>query len=175
MNTLTAITTRRSVRKWQKRAVAKATLNTILNAGRMSPSPLNSQPWHFTVIRDRKMIDTLAKDAHHGPFITTAPVLIVVTVAKHAKVDPWLAEHEQHIYSGVCAIQNMWLAAWSLGLGACWITVDKKITMKLLKIPSSQILLGSLALGHPAGKVQEHRPADRKPLSEIVSFETFEI
>lgn len=175
MNTLTAIMTRRAVRKWQKRAVAKSTLNTILNAGRMSPSPLNSQPWHFTVIRDRKMIEILAASAHHGPFAATAPILIVVTVEKAAKVDPWLAEHEQHIYSGVCAIQNMWLAAWSLGIGGCWITVDMKAARTLLKIPTSHVILGSLALGHPSGKVNKHRPEDRKPLSEMVSFDAFEI
>ncbi|KXK09178.1 MAG: putative NAD(P)H nitroreductase YdjA [Microgenomates bacterium OLB22] len=173
MNVLDAINTRRSVRKWQKRAVAKTTLNKILNAGRMAPSPLNSQPWHFSVIVDRKMIKTLAASAQHGAFAQSATVLIVVTIEQSAKVDTWLHEHDQHIYSGVCAIQNMWLAAWSLGIGGCWITIDRKATEKLLGVPRSHVLLGSLALGHPTGKVHKHLDDDRRPLSDMVTFDSF--
>lgn len=173
MNVLDAISTRRSVRKWQKRSVAKATLNKILNAGRMAPSPLNSQPWHFSVIQDKKMIKVLANSAQHGGFASNAPILIVVTVEEAAKVDKWLHEHEQHVYSGVCAIQNMLLAAWTLKIGCCWITVDRKVTAKLLAIPKNHVLLGSIAIGHPAGKVYPHLPDDRKPLSEMVSFDSF--
>jgi nitroreductase len=173
MKVLDAINTRRSVRKWQKRAVSNATLNKILNAGRMSPSPLNSQPWHFSIIQDKKLIKILAGSAQHGRFAELAPILIVVTVEQDAKVDKWLSEHEQHIYSGVCAIQNMWLAAWSLGIGGCWITVDRNVTFNLLGIPKNHVLLGSLALGHPAGKVHPHIVDDRKPLSEMVSFDSF--
>lgn len=111
--------------------------------------------------------------AHHGSFINRANRVIVVTVDKKAKVDKWLSEHEQHVYSGACAIENMWLAAWDLGLGGCWVTLDEKKVRNILQIPADQIIPGSLALGYPAQTPRPHRESDRRSLSDIVSYELF--
>jgi nitroreductase len=173
MQTLEAIKTRRAVRGWSEKDVAQDTLQQVLEAGRYAPSPLNSQPWHFTVIRNADTINKLMEHANHGSFLTQAKVVIVVTVLKQAKVDEWLAEHEQHIYSGVCAMENMWLAAWDMGLGACWVTVDEKTTRGLLGLPKNHKLLGSLALGYATIPVKPHTDQDRKPLSDMVSYENF--
>lgn len=175
MQTIEAIKTRRAVRGWNEKDVSDETLQQILEAGRYAPSPLNSQPWHFTVIRSTDTIKKLMEKANHGSFLTSAKVIIVVTVQKQAKVDEWLSEHEQHIYSGVCAMENMWLAAWDLGLGVCWVTVDEKTTRELLGIPEDQKLLGSLALGYPATPTKPHMEKDRKPLAEMVSYEQFDM
>lgn len=72
------------------------------------------------------------------------------------------------------AMQNMWLAAESLGIGCCWVTLDKKTTQKLISIPENHILIGALALGYidnNTGKL--HEKGDRKPLSLMTSFEQF--
>ncbi len=175
METLVTIKTRRAVRGWNEEDVADDTLQQILEAGRYAPSPLNSQPWHFTVIRNADTIKKLMEHAHHGSFLSLAKVVIVVTVEKQAKVDEWLSEHEQHIYSGVCAMENMWLAACDLGLGVCWVTVNENTTRELLSIPDNHKLLGSLALGHSASPARPHTEKDRKPLSTMVSYEKFEI
>jgi len=172
MDTLTAIKTRRATRNWMDKDVPKNVLLQILDAGRWAPSPLNSQPWHFIVIRNKNTIMTLTLQAHHGSFLNKANVIVAVTVDKQAKVDQWLSEHEQHIYSGVCAMQNMWLASWVLGLGVCWVTLDEKTTREVLQIPDDQIFLGSLALGYPATPPKPHQESDRRPLSEMVSYET---
>ncbi len=111
--------------------------------------------------------------AHHGSFLTKANVVIVVTVDKNAKVDEWLSEHEQHVFSGACAIENMWLAAWDLGLGGCWVTLDGKTAKEMLNIPDDHILLGSLALGYQAETQKIHQESDRRPLAEMVSYELF--
>lgn len=173
MQTIEAIKTRRSVRGWNDKDISEEILLGILEAGRLAPSPLNSQPWHFTVVRDKEMINQLVKKAGHGSFLTTAKVVIVVTVSHEAKVDEWLSEHEQHIYSGVCAMENMWLAAWDAGVGSCWVTLDEKTTRALLAIPKEQKLLGSLAIGYPDSEPKPHKEQDRKPLSEMVSYEKF--
>ncbi len=149
MQTLEAIKTRRAVRGWSDQEVSEETLITILDAGRFAPSPLNSQPWHFTVVRDRETIGKLMEKANHGSFLTTAKVVVVVTVSQEAKVDQWLSEHEQHIYSGVCAMENIWLAAWDMGLGVCWVTVDEATTRQLLAIPDNQNCSAVLRLGIP--------------------------
>ncbi len=174
MQTMEAIRTRRAVRSWTDRAVAEEQLAGILDAGRFAPSPLNSQPWHFTVIRKKETIEKLMSNAHHGSFLNLANVVVVVTAARDAKVDSWLAEHAQHFYSAVCAIQNMWLAAWDMGVGACWVTVDEKTTRELLGIPANHQLIGSLALGYPAEEpAKPHGNAARQPLETMVSYETF--
>lgn len=173
MQTIEAIKTRRAVRGWSDKEVADDTLQQILDAGRYAPSPLNSQPWHFTVIRNTDTIKKLMEKANHGSFLTAAKVVIVVTVSQEAKVDQWLSEHDQHIYSGVCAMENMWLAAWDMRLGVCWVTVDEKTTRELLGLPDNHKLLGSLALGYQTSPARPHMEQDRKPLSKMVSYEKF--
>lgn len=173
MDTLTTIKTRRAVREWESKDVPQEVLHQVLDAGRFSPSPLNSQPWHFIILKNKATISTLMQSAQHGEFATEAPVVVVVTVDTGAKVDKWLFEHEQHIYSGVCAIMNMWLATWSLGLGGCWVTIDKDTARKMLNIPDTHLILGSLALGYAKELPKEHKLDDRKPLEEMVSYETF--
>jgi nitroreductase len=173
MHTLEAIHTRRAVRKWSDTEVADDLVLQVLDAGHMSPSPLNSQPWHFTVVRNKETIAKLMEQAHHGSFLSLANVVIVVSVTQQAKVDEWLAEHEQHIFAGACAMQNMWLAAWDMGLGACWVTLNDKTTRALLDIPPEQKLLGSIALGYADGQVKPHGPDDRRALESMVSYEKF--
>lgn len=173
INTLDAIKTRRAVREWSTKDVPEGLLSDVLQAGRWAPSPLNSHPWSFIVVRDKEKMLRLTPIAQHGSFLSTANVVIAVTVSKNAEVDEWLSEHQQHIYSGVCAIENMWLAAWDLGLGACWVTLDEKAARVLLAIPDDQILLGSLALGYPASEPKPHSEDDRRTLAEMVSYEKF--
>lgn len=173
MNTLDAIKSRRSVRNWTNQDVPDDVLQQVLESGRWAPSPLNSHPWTFIVIKDKGTLESLAPQAHHGSFLTKANVLVAVTVDKKAKVDEWLSEHEQHVYSGVCAIENMWLASWDLGLGACWVTLDDKTAREILEISDDQVLLGSLALGYATEPPKDHQESDRRPLSDIVSYELF--
>ncbi len=173
MDVLTTILTRRAVRNWTDQEVPQDILNQILEAGRFSPSPLNSQPWHFTVIRNAETIGKLMEHARHGQFLSRANVVIVVTVTKEAKVDAWLSEHEQHILSAACAMQNMWIAATSLELGGCWVTLDDAATRTMLSIPDHHKILGSLALGYPKGPVRPHGDQDRRPLESMVSYEHF--
>lgn len=173
MNTLEAIRTRRAVRNWTDQSITDEQLGKVLEAGRFAPSPLNSHPWHFIVLRNKKTLEQLSPNAKHGSFVTQANVVIVVTVDKQAKVDTWLAEHEQHVYSGACAIQNMWLAAWDMGLGACWVSLEEKATRNILEVPDNQIIIGSLAVGYIKDAPRPHVETDRRPLSELVCYEKY--
>jgi nitroreductase len=173
MDTVDAIKTRRSVRAWTAQDVPEDVLNQILEAGRWSPSPLNSQPWHFTVVRNKETLKSLTTTAHHGAFLQNANLIIVVTVNKNDPNDPWLEEHDQHIYSAGGALEYMWLAAWNLGIGGVWITLDDATSRTILEIPGDQVIIGCLALGYPLGNPVPHRDMDRKPISEIVFFEKY--
>ena len=162
------------MREWADKEIPQDVLLSILDMGRFAPSPLNSQPWHFTVVRNKETIHQLMEHAHHGSFLGHANVVVVVTVSQQAKVDEWLHEHEQHVYSGVCAMENMWLAAWDMGVGACWVTLNEQTTRELLHIPSDQKLLGSLAMGYASAAAKPHKVEDRRPLEEMISYEAFE-
>ena len=91
-------------------------------------------------------------EARHGSFLTQVNVVIVVTVDKNAAIDTWLSEHQQHIVSGACTLQNMMLAGWDLGIVSCCVTLDSVTTHKLSDTPEDQILIGSIALGYPKEK-----------------------
>ncbi len=171
MNTIKSILTRRTIRDWTNKYIKNEIILKILDAGRHAPSPLNSQPWHFIVVKKKNMVLELMKYANHGNFLSHAKVIIVVTVEKKARVDYWLSEHEQHLFSGACALQNMWLAAHDLGLGSCWVTLDESKTEKLLAIPSNQKVVGCLATGY--AKEDFHKDCIRDQLSEFVSYERF--
>lgn len=186
MDVIDAIKSRRSVRAWTDEDVSQDILNKILESGRWTPSPLNSQPWHFVVVRNKETIEALCKDAREGSFLRFAKVVIVVSVERKVvtqtdsqngqriQLIDWLAEHNQYLYSAACALQNMWLTAWSLGLGACCVTLERSSTYKLLEIPDTQEIIACLALGHILGNPVQHKDSDRKPLPEIVNYEKYD-
>lgn len=172
MDVFNAIISRRSVRVWSDQPVPDELINKILEAGRFAPSPINSQPWKLILIKNKDTLATCATKARHGAFIAHAQFVIVVVIDRTIPTDEWLSEHKQQLYSGACAIQNMWLAAWELGLGACWVTLDENSSRYLFGISDNYELIGSLAVGFPKVAPRIHTEMDRKPLSEIVSYET---
>ena len=174
MDLFELIKSRQAVRNFMDSDLDEKKIEKILEAGRYAPSPLNSQPWHFLLVRNKTTLKHLASAAQHAKFLSKVPLLIVVTVNKQVEVDDWLIKHNQHLYSGAAAMQNMWLAAWSLDIGCCWVTVDEKKTRKLLAIPKEQALIGALALGN-VDKNSSASPHEenRKSLSCMSSFEQF--
>lgn len=185
MDVVDAIKSRRAVRAWTDEDVDENAVNQVLESGRWSPSPLNSQPWHFTVVRNKETIEAMCKDAREGAFLKKAKVVIVVSVERkvvsesdaqneeRVKLIDWLAEHEQYTYAAAFAMENMWLTAWNMGLGACCVTVERSSTYQLTGIPQEQEIIASLALGHILGNPIPHRELDRKPLSEMVFYERY--
>ncbi|HZD58994.1 MAG TPA: nitroreductase family protein [Anaerolineae bacterium] len=139
-----AIFSRRTVRNFLPDPVPKEVLEKVIKAGIASPSPINSQPWHFTVVtgqaRDdlvkiiRKfpayLADILAlypKEAHYisegavtkfAKNLGGAPAIILVTIAKKAN----RYAYKSDLIATASAIQNMQLTAWSLGLGTVCLT-----------------------------------------------------
>ncbi len=185
MEVIEAIKSRRSVRAWTEEEVGDEMLAQILEAGRWSPSPLDSQPWHLVVVKKPETIQTLAQTAKEGGFMRSAKVCIVVSTEKQVMTEQevqnqerkelivWLAEHNQYEYAAAAALQDMWLAAWSLGIGACWVTMDRETTYLTLEIPREQVVIGSLALGHIRGSPVPHNEENRKPIGEMVFWEKY--
>ncbi|STX81290.1 nitroreductase [Legionella busanensis] len=173
MDIFELIMQRRAVRQYSEKALNKEDIETILKAGQYAPSPLNSQPWHFTLIKNKDSLKVLAAKAHHASFLSQAQLLIIVTVDTKIDIDNWLKQHNQHLYSGAAAMQNMWLAACALSIGCCWVTLDEAFTKEQIAIPEEQTIIGGLALGHHKEPIKAHTKQDRKSLPLLVSLEKF--
>jgi nitroreductase len=166
MDVVKAIRERRSIRKYKQDEVSEEDLSVILQAGRWAPSASNRQPWHFVIVRDSEMRKKLA-DAHsYGRFMAESPVVIVVLG------DPAI-HPKYHLADPHNAVQNMLLAAYSLGLSTCWMGVrDTDIEPRfreLLNIPENLRVICSISLGYG----NQERSSSRKPIDEIVSWESY--
>lgn len=150
---LTAIRRRRSVREFTGEPVSQEDVAEILTAGIWAPSGLNNQPWRFVVVRDSEVRRRLAGLTHYGHIVTAAPLLVVVFLDTEAMYD----EMKDHQAAGAC-IQNMLLAADSLGLGAVWlgqIVKNNSRVNQTLGIDARYDLMAVLAIGHPAHRDQK--------------------
>jgi nitroreductase len=175
MDILELIKQRRAVRDFTDKALREKDIETILQAGQYAPSPLNSQPWHFTLVRNKETLSTLAEKAQHASFLSQAQLLIIVTVDTGIEIDAWLKQHNQHLYSGAAAMQNMWLAAIALDIGCCWVTLDEAFTKAQISIPEEHTIISGLALGYPKEPLKDHADEDRKALPSLISLEQFNL
>ncbi len=150
---------RRSIRRFQDRAVEKEKLDLLVEAALRAPSSRNTRPWEFVVVRDRRMLEQLAGAKEHGSsFLRDAPAGIVVC-ADPGKSDVWVED------ASIAAILIQ-LAAESLGLGSCWIQIRERshpsgtpardIVARLLGLPSAVAVEAIVAIGYPAEQKAPH-------------------
>jgi nitroreductase len=172
---LRTIRGRRSVIRFTEQSVTDDELAAILEAGRWAPSYINSQPWEFLVVRDAKtrvrLGEILRRITVAWQGFAAAPVSIVV-MADPARDPRHLAE------DGAAAVQNMCLAAHSLGLATFWAglhampetrgTAESDLKAAL-GIPAVMQLIAVVPVGHPAYVAT----TSRRPVSEIVHLETY--
>jgi nitroreductase len=166
------IVSKREWRTYAERPVPEDTLRRILNAGRMSGSSRNSQPWHFVVVRDparRRQLAAFGRFARHLP--GAAAVVCVIVDGPKALFD-----------AGRCA-QNMMLAAWSFGVASCPATLHQEREARaFLGVPEGRVIATAIALGYPHGgpRGPVERTAlrilagrGRRPLASMLSWEQY--
>ena len=174
MNTLEAIKTRRSTRKFKARPVEMEKLQQIVEAGRFGPTGGNAQSNHFFVIskietlmvlkelvqnafakmelrddlyKSLKNSITLSRKGHYS-FSYNAPVLIVVANKK---------DYGNNMADVACAVENMMLAANELDLGSCyinqlkWLNEEPSIRgyLAMLGLKEDERVYASVAIGYP--------------------------
>ena len=173
MNTLEAIKTRRSTRKFKARPVEMEKLQQIVEAGRFGPTGGNAQSNHFFVIskietlmvlkelvqnafakmelrddlyKSLKNSITLSRKGHYS-FSYNAPVLIVVANKK---------DYGNNMADVACAVENMMLAANELDLGSCyinqlkWLNEDPTLLeyLRSLGLKEDERVYASVAIGY---------------------------
>ena len=172
---LKTIARRRSIRQYKDEQIKDTELKAILEAGLQAPSGHDSQPWHFTVIQKRELIDEISTgskmamrksavdwiaklgEVEKYNIFYNAPT-VVILAAKKDVISP-LAD--------VCAaLQNMLIAAESLGIGSCWMGFAKfyfSTPQSFMKIgiPAGYDVHYALTLGYKPEKLKIN-PRQRK-------------
>jgi len=170
MEVIEAIKGRRSIRKYKDEPVARELILQIIEAGRWAPSAMNAQPWKFIVTTDQAKKEKMADRSRYAKFLPNAPVAIIVCARfdERRQVEDKALRYFS-IQDTAAAIQNMLLAAYSLGLGTCWIgDFDERQLKELFTIPENYNPVAIIALGYP-----DVQPTStfRKPVEEIIDFQ----
>src|SRR5262249_1118167 len=140
MEVFDAVRTALAIRSYKETPVPPDVVRRIVEAGRLSGSALNGQPWHFIVVEDRETLRQLGTLAPTGPYIAQAPLAIVVAI-KRTKFAVGDAGR---------AIQSMILTAWSEGIGSNWVGFMGLDDIKpVLRIPDNLDVLAIIPFGYP--------------------------
>jgi nitroreductase len=164
MDTLEAIRTLLAVRSYQEKPVPDDVVRRIVEAGHLTASSMNRQPWHFIVVQDGDTLRQLGSAVKTGPYIAQAPLAIVVAI-----------EHESMfgVSDASRAIQDMMLTAWDAGVGSNWTGFGGLDEVKdLLGIPAEFDVLAVIPFGYPAQSVGRGKK-QRKPLAEVASLNRY--
>lgn len=148
-------------------------LYRIIDSARWAPSPFNTQPWEFIIIRNKDTLKKLADAAPTAQYIADAPMAIAVVILPITAQYPFHQQVGEPRHAGAMAVQNLMLAAWELGIGTGWATIEKDRARKILNIPEEFDILTVIPMGYPLEKPPEHVEKDRKPVDELLNFEEF--
>jgi nitroreductase len=150
MNTLDAIRTRRSIRRYLDKPIGEDLVDKLLASAMQAPSARNQQPWHFVVIDDRTLLSKIPEFMPNAAMAAGAPLAILVCadLALEKSEGYWVVDCS-------AATENMLLAAHDLGLGACWCGVYPRENRmehlkELLGLPENVMAHSLVVIGHPA-------------------------
>jgi len=152
-DTMSTLLNRRSIRKFKPEQIKDEELNAVLEAGKYAPSGANQQAALLIVVQDQETRETLSRmngeilgngsDPYYG-----APT-VVRALADKTKVTP--------VEDASLALGNMFAAAYSLGLGSCWVhrtrqmfeSDEGKALLKKWGVEGDYVGVGSCILGYP--------------------------
>ncbi len=179
MDTIQAIKTRRSIRKYLDTAVTDDQLRTVLEAAQWAPSWANVQPWEMVIVKDPAMKEKLAGTLSPGnpstDGVKTAPVVLVACAKKeksgYYKGQAITSKGDWLMYDIGLAMQNISLAAHAIGLGTVQIgAFVAEDAEKILGVPQDVTVVAMTPLGVPA---EESKAPKRRAIEEFVHYEKF--
>jgi nitroreductase len=167
VDTYLAIASRREDRSYEDRPIPPDLERRILDAGRVTGSAANRQPWRFHVVEDRAALERLAETVYVPATLLAARLVVAITVQGKGPL----------AFDAGRAAQNMMLAAWSEGVGSCpngMLDREKMATALALEEDEQPVIV--LSFGYP---VRTRNPesrspeewierANRKPVEEVV-------
>ena len=143
---------RRSIRKYQNKAVPAELISDLLEAAMAAPSAVGKDPWHFIVVQSRETLDKITGILPNGKMLREAPVAFIVC----GDINKAHRQEESYLLQDLsAAVENILIAANALELGSCWLGIhprEDRITgvRQLLGLPDNIIPMSGIAIGWPA-------------------------
>ncbi|MCL4829547.1 MAG: nitroreductase family protein [Caldilinea sp.] len=163
MNVYEAIHTMLAVRSYADKPIPADAVRRIVEAGWLTGSSMNMQPWHFIVVEERATLRQLGALARSGPYIAEAPLAIAVVIERTTYA----------VSDASRAIQSMMLAAWAEGIGSNWVGFHGLDAAKpVLGVPETLDLFAIIPFGYPAQPIGKGKKR-RKPLETVAHRERF--
>lgn len=179
MNTIEAITGRRSIRKFKPEKVDRETIEKIVAAAAYAPSWKNTQVTRYHVFDSQDIKDTIADNytlgfTYNEGTISHAPQVVAITAIKGRsgmekdgsattdKGDAWL------MFDAGAAAQTFCLAAYEYGVGTVIMGIfDAEKVAELLHIPENEVVVTLVPIGYPDEAPTAPR---RKSVEDLLSF-----
>ena len=164
MEVFEAVSTVLAVRSYQDKAVPAEVVKRIVEAGRLTGSSQNGQPWEFIVVQNRETLVKLGTASPSGRYIAQAAMAIAVAIEKASRFG---------VSDGSRAIQSMMLTAWSDGVASNWVGFTGMSAAKsILGVPDEYDLLAIVPFGYPVTPGGRGKKK-RKPLGEVAFREQY--
>jgi nitroreductase len=172
---LSLINSRQSERRYLDRPVEKEKIERITEAGRLSPSACNGQPWRFIVVDEPELRQKVASATESeilrmNTFVHQAPVLIVIVREKSnftSRAGDLIKKRDYSLIDIGIATASMIYQATAEGVGTCilgWF--DERKIRELLGIPKSKRVELVISVGYTEN---QHRNKTRKPPEEVIT------
>ena len=167
VDTYLAIASRRDQRRYRPGALPEDVVARILDAGRLSGSGSNRQPWTFVVVESRARIEALARGVYAPGNVLGAGLVVAVVVTGKGPVS----------FDAGRAAQNMLLAAWNEGIASCPNGLaDRDQVRAVLGVADDETPVIVLTFGVPERRrdpesrtaAEWSARANRKPLDDVV-------
>ncbi len=155
---INCIMTRTSVRNYTDQRVDDDTVNKILRAGMAAPTAANQQPWHFVVVTDQNLKDSITVAFEYTKMVEKCSFAIIVCGDMDNLFKDDISDGGFWVEDCSAASENMLLAAHALGLGGVWCGIyplkdREKRLLEILNLPSNLTPLNVMAFGYPATAV----------------------
>jgi nitroreductase len=164
MEVFDTIRTVLAVRQFRDKAIPESIVREIVEAGHLTASSMNGQPWHFLIVEEKETLQQIGSLAKTGPYIAQAPLAIVVATEN----SPY------GVADASRAIQSMVLTAWEYGIGSNWVGFNNLSHVNsLLGIPEEITILAIIPFGYPVAAIGKGNKK-RKPLSAVAHRERWD-
>jgi nitroreductase len=167
MNVMDAIRSKRAVRQFQDKPLPDEVVETIVDAGRLSGSAKNRQPWSFIVVRDRAALEGLSTCGEFcGHLAGAAMAIALVTPDPHQRLSmPFDLGR---------TTQNMMLAGWELGVGSVMATIyQPNKAAEILGVPPDYVIPWCISFGYPLEDPSRRPPrkGGRRTFEDVVHWD----
>ena len=166
---MNALAGRRSIRSYKEETVSKDLILDLIKAAETAPSAGNLRARKYVVVTNIQIRKTLAVAAYGQSQVETAPLLVVICAdVLRSSVRYGDRGSLYSIQDAAAATMCLLLAAYDLGLGACWNgAFDDQIVRDALNLAKDELPVAILSIGWPA---ESPRAPPARNLDEVVSW-----